>query len=131
MPKKVKPAGILAMETATQPFSTCVQIDDHFYYSGTVGKIVDGKVVGDLEEQITEIFTKMVRMLAASELDPNDVYSATILLAGDMSGYGLLNLSWSTFFQSAEIMSRRMAYAVAALPFDALIEIGFEAVKQD
>ncbi|MFA6391176.1 MAG: RidA family protein [Patescibacteria group bacterium] len=131
MPKKQKPAGILAMESVGQPFSTCVQIGNHFHFSGTVGRVVDGRVVGDLEEQIEEIFTKMDSMLGVCELYPDDVFSATILLAGDMSGYGLVNTSWNLFFRSAEIMPRRKAYAVSALPFDALIEIEFDAVKQD
>jgi len=67
-------------------------------------------------------------MLDAVGLTPNDVYSATVMLSGDISSYSYLNKAWGGFFSSCPIKPRRKAFAVAALPFGALIEVEFDAV---
>ncbi|PLX25373.1 hypothetical protein C0580_02725 [Candidatus Parcubacteria bacterium] len=130
MPKKEKPEGIVELEMPSQPFSLCVKIGKNFHFSGTVGEVKDGQVVGDLDEQLDAIFSKMLTALAACDLSVEDIYSATILLSGDMSGYGVVNTEWETMFSVTEIKPRRKAYAVAALPFGALVEIEFDAIRQ-
>jgi len=127
---KSKPEGIVEFESEGQVYSTCVRVDDKFHFSGTIGLVQEGRMKsdGDFKAQTMEVMHRMMSMLDACGLTPNDVYSATVMLAGDMSGYAHLNKIWNDLFGSCAVKPRRKAFAVAALPFGALIEVEFDAV---
>lgn len=130
MPIKTKPAAIAEMEAPDQPFSTCVQIGKHFHFSGVVAPDDSGAAFPDENEQIIEVMQKMCTLLEVAGLTTDDVYSATIMLSGNMHLYPLVNNHWKAMFDSCEIKPRRKAFAVAALPFDCIIEIEFDAIDQ-
>lgn len=130
MPKKEKPPEIGKFEVPGQPYSTVVQVGDHFYFSGVVAITKEKKPDGDAENQAIKVLQKMIDLLAACGLTPDDVYSATVYLAGDMSHYGFLNNRWEVMFGVSRIRPRRAVVAVAALPFGCEIEVVFDAVKQ-
>lgn len=131
MPKKQIP---FEPEVSGLPFSPVVQIGNHFHFSGTLPAIKDKKPVSQtLVEQTREVLEKMKAMLEKCGLSLNDIFHATIMLSGNMDGYDEVNAIYSETLKEAgaEIMPARKAFAVAGLPFGALIEIEYEAVKQD
>ena len=139
MPKKTKPAAIAEMEVPGQPFSSCVQVDDHFYFPGTVPIVEDGRVKsdGDFEQQTSEVLQKMIELLTAAGLGPDDVVSATVMICSTKldnpdRDYAFLNERWSIAFgpNPSGVKPRRKAFGVSWLPFGALIEIEFDAVRQ-
>lgn len=129
MPFKQKPAAIAEMETKHQPYSSCVQIDNYFYFSGVVAIELNCTPSGDFKEQMKQIGEKMGALLAACGLTFRDVYSATIMLAGNMDNYPQVNQHWMRLFTGVKIMPRRKVFAVAELPFGCAVEIEFDAVK--
>jgi len=130
MPKKTKPEAILAMEAPAQPYSPCVQIGDHFHFSGVVAVDEHKQPDGDAKDQIVKVLGKMIDLLIACDLSTNDVYSTTVLFAGDMKNFAYLNDRWNIAFGPCKIKPRRKAFAVAALPFGCAVEIEFDAVRQ-
>lgn len=118
------------MEKPGQPFSTCVQIGDHFHFSGVVVPDTSEAAFPDEEEQVIAVMQKMCDLLEATGLTVNDVYSATVMLAEHMFLYDFLNKRWNIMFGRCKIKPRRKVFAVAALPFDCIIEIEFDAIKQ-
>lgn len=130
MPVKTKPPAIKAIELPGQIYSTCVQIGNHYHFSGLVAITSDKQPDGDLDKQAPLVLGGMVELLQLCGLTADDVYSATIALAGDMAGYDLINRFWDILFATTPIKPRRMVFAVAALPFGCAIEVQFDAVKQ-
>ncbi|MFA5163279.1 MAG: Rid family hydrolase [Patescibacteria group bacterium] len=113
------------------PYSTVVKIGDHYHFSGVVPEVSDGRLAspGDVESQINEVFKKIKHNLSLCGLRREDVYSATVMLSGSMQHFPLVNKIYSDFF-NVSIKPRRKAFAVAALPFGAEIEIEIDAIKQ-
>jgi len=132
MPKKETVSSLLGGNEL--PYSPVVKIGNHFHFSGVVPKLDhEHKLVSpdDIAEQTKQVLEKIAVLLKACGLAPKDVYSATVMLSGSMQYFALVNKLYSEFFAEAEIKPRRKAFAVAGLPFDAMIEIEFDAVKQD
>ncbi len=129
MPKKQLP---IAADNSL-PFSPVVQIGNHFHFSGTVPNLGEDKkpISGTLALQTEEVLAKMKKSLSDCGLSFNDLFHVTIMLSGSMDGYNEVNKIYSEALKEVEIKPARKAFAVAGLPFGALIEIEYEAVKQD
>ena len=130
MPLKTKPEAIAQMEDEHLAYSKCVKIGNHFHFSGVVAINPDFTPHGDFEDQIEKIGLDIKTLLVACGLTFNDVYSATIMLAGNMEHYMKLNWHWRGLFAGVEIMPRRKVFAVTELPFGCAVEIEFDAVDQ-
>ncbi|MFA6307737.1 MAG: RidA family protein [Patescibacteria group bacterium] len=124
------------MEAPGQPYSTCVQVGNHFHFSGTIGIVENGRLKsnGNFQEQVVEVLQKMADQLIAVGLTPDDVHSATVMIVSDNypRDYACLNDCWKVSFgvNTSVVRPRRKAFGVSWLPFDALVEIEFDAVKQ-
>jgi enamine deaminase RidA (YjgF/YER057c/UK114 family) len=131
MPKKETVASLLGGNGL--PYSPVVIIGKHHHFSGVIPNVENRALVSpdDIHEQVKQIFVKIDDLLTACGLARNDVYSATVMLSHSMAHFGLVNEKYSEFFALAEIKPRRKAFAVAGLPFGALVEIEFDAVMQD
>ncbi len=131
MPKK---EIISSLQNKDLPYSPVVKIGNHYHFSGLVPDINAAKQLsspGDIITQTGQIITKMTALLNVCGLSLNDVYSVTIMLSGSMEHFATVNKLYVGAFSAVEIMPRRKAFAVVALPYDAMIEIEFDAVKQD
>ena len=132
MPKKETLSSLLGGNEL--PYSPVVKIGNHFHFSGIVPKLnYEHKLVspGDIAEQTKQVLEKIAALLKGCGCTPNDIYSATVMLSGSMQHFALANKLYSEFFAEAEVKPRIKAFAVAGLPFDAMIEIEFDAVKQE
>lgn len=129
MPKKTRPFEV---ENPNLPYSPVVQIGNHFHFSGVVPKLgADNKPEAPTARlQAAEILWKMKSLLEKCGLTFNDLFHVTIMLSGSMEGYKSVNEEYSTALKDVEIKPARKCFAVAGLPFGALVEIEFEAVKQ-
>lgn len=114
------------------PYSPVVKIGDHYHFSGVIPNVLDGRMAdeGDIEKQISQVLNKIDLNLVACRLKRDDIYSVTVMFSGSMEHFSLFNRIYSEFFIGIGIKPRRKAFAVAALPFGAAIEIEVDAVKQ-
>ncbi|MDI6740427.1 MAG: RidA family protein [Candidatus Edwardsbacteria bacterium] len=130
MPRKAVPRGAENLKVVG-PYSPVVQIGDHLHFSGIVPVGADKQPDGNPEDQVVKVLQKMCDLLEACGLTPDDVFSATVMLAGDLSLYDWLNSRWDILFGHCRIKPRRAVFAVAALPFGCAVEIVFDAVRQE
>jgi len=113
------------------PFSTVIRIGDQFHFSGTLPKIGQTHPVSpNIREQTKEVLDAMEDKLRLCDLTFNDLYHVTIMLSGSMDNYGEVNKIYAEALKDVAAKPARKCFAVAALPFNALIEIEFEAVLQ-
>ena len=115
------------------PYSPVVKVGDHYHFSGIIPDVLDGKMADaeSIEKQIGQVFNKIDLHLVACGLKRDDIYSATVMFSGSMDHFALFGRIYSEFFIGIAIKPRRKAFAVAALPFGAAIEIEIDAVKQE
>jgi enamine deaminase RidA (YjgF/YER057c/UK114 family) len=128
MPVKTKPAAIAKIESPDQPYSTCVEIGGHLYFSGVVAITSDKKPDGHFEQQVVSVLEKMVILLRLSGLTVDHVYKATAMLV-DPAGVSFFNRRWSMLFGDSEIKPTRKTFGVAWLPFGCAFEVEFEAIR--
>lgn len=130
MPKKVRPFEV---ENPNLLYSPVVQIGNHFHFSGVLPLLgTDNKPFSTTaRQQALEILLKMEVLLKQCGLAFNDLFHATIMLNGSMDAYKEVNKVYSEALKDVEIKPARKCFAVAGLPFGALVEIEFEAVKQE
>jgi len=116
------------------PYSAVTKIGDYYHFSGVVPKLdKNNKLVspGVIVNQTKEVLGKIVSLLKACGLSAKDIYGVTVMLVGTMDDFPEVNKIYAEFFTDVKIKPRRKAFAVAALPFDSMIEIEVDAVKQD
>jgi 2-iminobutanoate/2-iminopropanoate deaminase len=77
-------------------------------------------------EQTTVALERMLEVLKAEGMNYDNVVSTDVLMT-DMSNYGTINEAYAKIFTKEA--PARAAYAVASLPFGALVEIKAIAVK--
>ena len=131
MPKIEKPKGISEIEIPGQPYSTVVQIGNHFHFSGIVAINEDKKPNGDAEQQIIGVFTRMLKILNICGLTFNDVYSVFVDLSPWSDEiYTVFNKQWDSIFGECEIKPRRKVKGTEGLPFGCAVEIIFDACRQ-
>ncbi|VEG28577.1 Rid family detoxifying hydrolase [Actinomyces howellii] len=129
MPTAVSTTGAPA---AVGPYSQGVSTGDEpgslIFVSGQVpldpstGTLVDG----DVAAQAQRVLTNVGAVLEAAGLGYGDVVKTTVLLA-DIADFAAVNEVYARFF-TGPVLPARAAFAVAALPLGARVEI--EAVAQ-
>ena len=113
---------------AIGPYSQAIEANGTIYVSGQLpinpatGEFAQGGIKAEARQSLTNI----KNILAAEGLDMNNVVKVTVLLA-DISYFAEVNEVYAEFF--AQPYPARSAFAVAALPKGANIEIEAIAVK--
>lgn len=134
MPKKELPKQFMSEKGAAAPFSTVNQIGNHFHFSGTIPELDENKklVSADLESQTREVIEKIKKALSKLGLSPKDLFEVLIVFIGKDEEYALINKIYSQFLteEGVEEKPNRMCYGVSWIPFGALVEIKFSAVRQ-
>lgn len=113
---------------AIGPYSQAIEANGTIYVSGQLpinpatGEFAQGGIKAEARQSLTNI----KNILAAEGLDMSNVAKVTVLLA-DISYFAEVNEVYAEFF--AQPYPARSAFAVAALPKGANIEIEAIAVK--
>jgi 2-iminobutanoate/2-iminopropanoate deaminase len=130
MPTKLKPFEV---ENPNLPYSPVVRIGNHFHFSGVIPSLRSDNVpqCPYAKGQAREIMVNMEYLLKKCGLTFNDLFHVTIMLSGSMDAYKDVNEVYSEALKDVEIKPARKCFAVAGLPFGALVEIEFEALKQN
>jgi 2-iminobutanoate/2-iminopropanoate deaminase len=124
---------IRGLNNENAPYSAVVKIDKHYHFSGVVPKLNEKNEIESPEDiglQTKEVLDRISGLLEACGLTPKNVYGATVMLGGSMAGFATVNKVYSDFFAGVKIKPRRKAFAVAELPFKALVEIEIDAVEE-
>ncbi len=113
---------------AVGTYSQAVIANGTIYVSGqlpidaTTGEFVPGGI----KEQLHQVFKNIQYVLEEGGYTLADVVKANVFLS-DLSNFAALNEVYAEYFK--EPYPARVAYQVAALPKDALVEIDVIAVK--
>ncbi|MBE6929777.1 MAG: Rid family detoxifying hydrolase [Clostridia bacterium] len=108
---------------AIGPYSQAVSTDQLLFLSGQIpldphtGNIVEG----DITAQAHQVLRNLGEVLAAAGLSYANVVKTTVLLA-DIADFAAVNSVYAEYFV-ADPLPARAAFAVAALPKGALVEI--------
>ena len=108
---------------AIGPYSQAVATDNLVFLSGQIpldphtGNLVEG----DITAQAHQVLRNLGEVLAAANLSYANVVKTTVLLA-DIADFAAVNAVYSEYFV-ADPLPARAAFAVAALPKGALVEI--------
>ncbi|MBF6628208.1 MAG: RidA family protein [Proteiniphilum sp.] len=113
---------------AIGPYSQAVEVNGMIFLSGMLPiDPVTGKLVtGGITEQTEQIFTNIKAVLSAAGVTIDNIVKTTVFL-DDMSLFGEMNDVYGAQFTG--IFPARAAFAVKALPKNALVEIEVIAVK--
>ncbi len=110
------------------PYSQAVEANGMLFLSGmlpidpSTGTIVEGGV----KEQTTQIFNNIEAVLKAADVTMDHIVKTTVFL-DDMSLFGEMNEVYGSRFRGT--FPARSAFAVKALPKNALVEIEVIAVQ--
>lgn len=113
---------------AIGPYSQGIEANNTIYVSGQLpivpatGEFAEGGIQAEARQSLTNI----KNILAEAGLTMNNVVKVTVLLA-DISNFAAVNEVYAEFFEAP--YPARSAFAVAALPKGANIEIEAIAVK--
>ena len=111
-----------ASGVAVGPYSHAIVADPFVYLSGqtpidpATGQLVEGSV----EVQTHQCFANLGAVLAAAELDFDDVIKCNVYLR-DMADFAEMNRAYATHF--SEPYPARTTIGVAGLPLNARVEI--------
>ena len=113
---------------AIATYSQAVEFNGVLYIAGQIPiDPVTGKLVeGGIAEQTEQVLKNIGEILNAAGYSFQDVVKSTCLLT-NMSNYADMNAIYGRFYY--ENSPARAAYAVTALPMDALVEIETIACK--
>lgn len=113
---------------AIGPYSQAIQTGHLVYLSGQLGIDCEtGEIAKTVEEQADQIFKNIQFVLAEVDLDLSNVVKTMVLLK-DIKDFAAVNEIYAQYF--AEPYPARSAFAVAALPSNALVEIEVIAEKE-
>jgi 2-iminobutanoate/2-iminopropanoate deaminase len=101
------------------PYSPVVRAGDFLICSGQLG-MADGQLVEGIHEQVKQAMHNVISILSAKGAGIHDIVKTTVYLS-DMADYGEMNAAYMIFFDGPP--PARSAFAVAGLPFGALVEI--------
>ena len=113
---------------AIGPYSQAIETNGMLFLSGmlpidpSTGEIVPGGA----KEQTIQIFDNIEALLATAGVTTDNIVKTTVFL-DDMSLFGEMNEVYASRFSST--FPARSAFAVKALPKNALVEIEVIAVK--
>ena len=113
---------------ALAAYSQAVQVGDHLYLAGQIGldPATRQLVPGGVGAEVRQALDNCKAVLEAAGYTLQDVVQVQVLLA-DIDDYAALNEIYVTYFPQDP--PARAAYAVAALPAGAKVEILMTAVK--
>ena len=113
---------------AIGPYSQAIEANGTIYVSGQlpINPATAEDAQGGIKAEARQSLTNIKNILAAEGLDMSNVVKVTVLLA-DISYFAEVNEVYAEFF--AQPYPARSAFAVAALPKGANIEIEAIAVK--
>lgn len=106
---------------AIGPYSQAMQTGNLVYLSGQLG--IDresGEMAKTVEEQVHQVFKNIQFVLAELDLDLSNVVK-TLVLMKDIKDFAAVNEVYAQYF--SEPYPARSAFAVDALPSEALVEI--------
>ena len=104
---------------AELPYTSLYRAGDWACISGQIGIGSNGLIEG-FEGQFRQILTNLDRLLDEHGVRREQIAKTTVFLS-DMADYALMNELYGAYF--GELRPARSAVAVAALPFDAQVEI--------
>ena len=110
---------------AIGPYSQAVVHGATAYVSGCIGLLPDAPTPtlaeGGISAQTHQALKNMKQLVEACGGTMDSVLKCSVLLSGDMAHWAVVNKIYSEYFP--ESPPARAAFAVAALPANALIEI--------
>ena len=118
----IHPAG----STTYAPYTPAVVVGNHVWLSGQIN--IDAG--DDIVSQTQGTLDKIDGLLAEAGVSKHDLVFVQVLLK-TMNYYAPMNEVYGAWLEGVEIKPTRAAFAVDALPADALVEIVVQAVKQD
>lgn len=101
------------------PYSPLYRVGEWACISGQIGIDADGLVEG-FEGQLRQILANLDRLLQDHGVRRDQIAKTTVFLT-DMADYASMNELYCAYF--GDHRPARSAVAVAALPFDAVVEI--------
>lgn len=105
------------------PYSAGVQSNGMFWLSGQIAVEFD-----DVKSQTQGALDKIDSLLKAANLSRDNICFAQILLA-DIDDFASMNEVYGAWIDSVEIKPARAAFAAAALPAGALVEIVVQGTR--
>ena len=105
------------------PYSAGVQSNGMFWLSGQIAVEFD-----DVKSQTQGALDKIDSLLEAANLSRENICFAQILLA-DIDDFASMNEVYGAWIDSVEIKPARAAFAAAALPAGALVEIVVQGTR--
>jgi 2-iminobutanoate/2-iminopropanoate deaminase len=113
---------------AVGPYSQAVRAGGLIFVSGQIGISPEtgALVAGRVAEQTRQALTNLKAILAQAQVGLDEVVKTTVLLT-DMADYKAVNEIYAEYF--GDVPPARAAFAVAALPLGALVEIEAVAVE--
>jgi len=114
---------------AIGPYSQAIEANGTVYVSGQLPIVpaTGNFAEGGIKEEARQSLTNMKNILAEAGLTMKNVAKVTVLLA-DISNFAAVNEVYAEFFEAP--YPARSAFAVAALPKGANIEIEAIAVRE-
>ena len=112
---------------AIGPYSQAIEANGIVFVSGQLPiNAATGEMPGSIEEQARQSLENIKHILETAGLTMADIVKTTVFLA-DMSLFAGMNSVYATYFDGS--FPARSAFAVKALPKDALVEIECMAVR--
>lgn len=113
---------------AIGPYSQAIEVNGMLFLSGMlpIDPATGNIVPGGVKEQTAQIFDNIEAVLAAAGITTDNIVKTTVFL-DDMSLFGEMNEVYASRFSGT--FPARSAFAVEALPKNALVEIEVIAVK--
>lgn len=113
---------------AIGPYSQAIEANGTIYVSGQlpINPVTGEFAEGDIKDKARQSLTNIKSILAEAGLSMQNVVKVTVLLS-DISDFAAVNEVYAEFFQAP--YPTRSAFAVAALPKGAPIEIEAIAVR--
>lgn len=113
---------------AIGPYSQAIEVNGMLFLSGMlpIDPVTGNIVPGGVKEQTAQIFDNIEAVLAAAGITTDNIVKTTVFL-DDMSLFGEMNEVYASRFSGT--FPARSAFAVEALPKNALVEIEVIAVK--
>ena len=108
------------------PYTPAVVVGNHVWLSGQIN--IDGG--DDIVSQTQGTLDKIDALLAEAGTSKHDLVFVQVLLK-TMEYYAPMNEVYGAWLEGVDIKPTRAAFAVDALPADALVEIVVQAVKSD
>ena len=116
---------VVAPGPVTGPYSTAIEANGFLFISGQIA-VVDGVVVGSVEEQADRALKNIQSILVNAGIDMNNVVKCTVFMT-DISNYAAINKVYASYFDLSapdiDGLPARAAFAVKDLPLGALVEI--------